>query len=366
MARRFLENRLGFGSIFKLVRAGKELANLYVKFRGKEYAVKSPRLRDAERLLCRLRGEEAHSERMRESGKHPAVSVSELLNDVVADYRDKGRATLQDLTIVVRKHLEPAFAGVTADRLSTPEINAYVRRRLKEGVENSTVNRELSALKRAFRLGYAHFPPKVDRIPHIELLPEDNVRTGFLQPDQYERLKLELPPYFRTLFVVAYHVGSRKGELLGLLWPQVELDTDPPTITLWSGTTKNRKGRTLPVYGDIIDELQEQSRVHRESFPNCAFVFHHEGKPLLEFYKTWRSACKRAGVEGLLFHDLRRSAVRNLTRAGVPRPQAMAITGHRTESVYARYDIVDFQDLKDAAAKMERFHAASKGRPLPD
>ena len=91
-------------------------------------------------------------------------------------------------------------------------------------------------------------------------------------------------------------------------------------------------------------------------FPQCAFVFHLEGQPLQSFREAWATACKKAGAEDLLFHDLRRSAVRNLTRAGVPRPQAMAITGHKTESVYVRYDIVDFQDLRDAATKMERFH----------
>lgn len=188
------------------------------------------------------------------------------------------------------------------------------------------------------------------------MLPEDNVRKGFVVEEQYRALLDNLPPYLRPLLVVAYHVGNRKGELLGLLWSQVELDAEPPTITLWSGTTKNKKGRTLPIYGEMLDCLWEQKRLRDQKYPKCAFVFHVDGQPLQTFRKAWATACKKAGAEGLLLHDLRRSAVRNLTRAGVPRPQAMAIAGHKTESVYVRYDIVDFQDLRDAAAKMERFH----------
>ena len=81
MARLFLENKLGFGSVFKVVKAGVERPNLYVKFKGKEYPVKSPRVRDAERLLCRLRGEDARSEKTSEGpgAKPTTVSVSELL-----------------------------------------------------------------------------------------------------------------------------------------------------------------------------------------------------------------------------------------------------------------------------------------------
>jgi integrase len=71
--------------------------------------------------------------------------------------------------------------------------------------------------------------------------------------------------------------------------------------------------------------------------------------------KGWQEACERAGVPGLLFHDLRRSAIRNMTRAGIPRPVAMAISGHKTESVYRRYDIVSGGDLEAAGTTMERF-----------
>jgi len=101
------------------------------------------------------------------------------------------------------------------------------------------------------------------------------------------------------------------------------------------------------------------------NFPQCPWVFHEKGRRIQSFRKAWASACQRAGVPDLLFHDLRRSAVRNMERAGIPRTIAMAISGHKTESVYRRHDIVAERDLTYAAARLESYleMQAQKGQP---
>ena len=76
------------------------------------------------------------------------------------------------------------------------------------------------------------------------------------------------------------------------------------------------------------------------------------GTPIKSLRRAWRTACKQAGVPWLLLHDLRRSAVRNLERAGVSRSVAMKLTGHKTENVYRRYAIVAENDLREAGAKL--------------
>ncbi len=107
--------------------------------------------------------------------------------------------------------------------------------------------------------------------------------------------------------------------------------------------------------------LELALKVRDEKFPNCPWVFYgEEGERLYWFYRAWESACKRAEVPDLLFHDLRRSAVRNLERAGVPRKIAMSISGHKTENVYRRYDIVVERDLADATARMDQYFGAMK------
>lgn len=88
------------------------------------------------------------------------------------------------------------------------------------------------------------------------------------------------------------------------------------------------------------------------------WLFHDDsGKPITSFRTAWLGACKRAGIRRLP-HDLRRTAVRNLERAGVPRSAAMKMVGHKTESIYRRYSIVDAKVLEEAAVKLAMLQAA--------
>jgi integrase len=183
------------------------------------------------------------------------------------------------------------------------------------------------------------------------MLTEDNVRSGFLDDAGYLRLRRELPDYLRPIFVVAYHVGNRIGELRKLIWTQVDFANDQ--ILLKPGTTKNKRGRALPIYGDMRELLRMERDIRDTQFPKCSHVFHHHGHPIVDYRKAWASACKRADVPGLLFHDLRRSAIRNMRLAGIPENVAMEISGHRSRSVFDRYSIVGGREIRDAAEKME-------------
>jgi integrase len=98
----------------------------------------------------------------------------------------------------------------------------------------------------------------------------------------------------------------------------------------------------------------------RDRHFNTEFIFTGSNQRIGSFYKAWKSACKRAGLEGLLFHDFRRTGVRNLVRAGVPERVAMAISGHKTRAVFERYNIVSGRDLMDAATRMESYFANKK------
>jgi integrase len=142
----------------------------------------------------------------------------------------------------------------------------------------------------------------------------------------------------KTLFVVGYHTGVRKGELLMVRWVQV--DFKAREIRLRHGETKNDEGRTLPIYGDMMPWLEMSWTEHKAKCPECPWVLQKDGERIKSFRKAWASACRCADVPGLLFHDLRRSAVRNMEHAGIPRKTAMAISGHKSEEVYRRYAMV--------------------------
>lgn len=137
-------------------------------------------------------------------------------------------------------------------------------RRADEAAD-ATINRELELIKRSFVLALRCDPPKVARVVHVPMLVEDNVRTGFLDDAAYVALRHELPEYLRPIFVMAYHVGNRLGELRWLLWSQVDFEQNQ--IRLNPGTTKNKKGRTLPIYGEMREWLLMQKSIRDAKFP---------------------------------------------------------------------------------------------------
>ena len=161
-----------------------------------------------------------------------------------------------------------------------------------------------------------------------------------------------MPDHLKTLLVVGYHCGNRLGELRKLRWLQVDLEAKE--IRIERSQAKSKKGRTIPIYGDMLEWLQWQSG---RRVDGCDLVFNWNGKPLGSHLKGWDKACLAAECPGLHFHDLRRSAIRNMERAGIPRHIAMQISGHRTEIVYRRYDIVVDADLKAAGEKLAAYHA---------
>jgi len=191
----------------------------------------------------------------------------------------------------------------------------------------------------------------VQRQPVITKLEENIARQGFLEQDQYERLLEELPLNLKALFLCSYHTGARKNELRRIRWEQV--DFEGQLIRLSGGQTKTKKARTLPIYGDMARWLERQ----RETCPaGCPWVFHGaHGCQVDNHLNGWPDACKRAGLPGLLFHDLRRSAVRNMKRAGIQDRVAMEISGHRTRSIFDRYNIIDVADLQSAGERLEEY-----------
>jgi integrase len=150
----------------------------------------------------------------------------------------------------------PAILIISLGQSTSSRIKEYIESRLKI-VKPGTVNRELALLHRAFQLAYNQDPPLVARVPHFPKLTEDEPRKGFLKPESYQKLLFELSEELRLLFVVAYHVGLRKGALLRIKWSQVDL----PAQTIWmKGRRSNRKPEPL-----AVPNLWRHGQVHRNA-----------------------------------------------------------------------------------------------------
>ena len=307
--------------------------------------------REAGRLLKRRLGEVVTG---KFAGLTPErIRIRELTAEVVQDYRENHRASLMQVERRIALHITPMLGDIRAADFGTSDLKRYIAYRRRQKASNASINRELAILKRAFYLAAESDPPRVNRVPHFPMLEENNVREGFLEHEAYMKLRSVLPDGVQLLFVVAYHVGCRTGELLKVKWSQV--DPVANRIQLAPRTTKNKQPRTLPIYREMIERLRLEKQILDTKYPDCQAVFHRQGRPIRNFKKAWAAARKKAGLEGLLFHDLRRTAVRNMVRAGIPEKTAMAISGHKTRSVFDRYNIVNDRDLTEAAGKLERY-----------
>ena len=284
-------------------------------------------------------------------GKMPGVyfdrtTFDELAKSFILDYELNKRKSLERAQIST-KHLEKSFRNMLVVNISTAKIKEYINSRLESGAANGTVNRELAALKRMFKIGAEETPPKVDRVPHIPMLKEAMPRKGFFEHKDYLKILKELPSEIRGVVTFGYCTGCRRGEILGLTWERVDLKER--IVRFEAGDTKNSEARTIYLDDELLKLLKIQN-LRREK--DCDYVFHRAGKKIRDFRATWKRACKEAGVDGKLFHDLRRTGVRDMIRAGIPQVVAMRISGHLTPSVFDRYNIVNEKDLKDAATKL--------------
>ncbi len=301
-------------------------------------------------------------------GKLPSVHFEKVAFDDLAelfinDYKINNKKSLDRAELSIR-HLKDFFDNIEITNITTPKIQKYIKYRIDEKASNGTINRELSALRRMLNLGYQQSPPLVDRIPTIIKLKERNVRTGFFEHEEFLKIRDALPDYIRGLVTFAYKTGWRSDEIKSLTWSQV--DKLKWTVRLEVGSTKNDEGRIIYLDNELREVFIKQMELQKRNntifplvFPNCKV-----NGQIDNFRKAWNTAFKKTGIPKKLFHDLRRTAVRNMIRAGIPEVVAMKISGHKTRSVFDRYNIVNEADLKIAAERQEKYLSESLGTDL--
>jgi len=299
------------------------------------------------------------------------TALSDLTTMLIDDYRAHGRRSIDRAEDAVER-LHQFFGkdaraiGITADRITAYRAHRQQQTYKGKPVANATINYELAMLRRAFRL--AARAGRVAARPEFEMLHVDNARVGFFEADQFAAVVDQLPDYLKPVAQTAYITGWRtKSELLTRQWRHVDLDAG--WLRLDPGEGKTGEARNFPLTPDLRAILEAQrehvSGIEKATGQIVPWVFcHSDGTRIKDFRYVWAKACKTAGVPGRLVHDLRRTAVRNLERAGVPRSAAMKMTGHKTETVYRRYAIVDEGMMRDAAEKLAALHGADRHRAV--
>jgi integrase len=251
--------------------------------------------------------------------------IEQLLELHIKEQTRLQRADVHHVRSRIQNHLGPALGHILVNRFATKDVENYIDARLASGVASSTVNRELACLKTALRIGFDH--NLVHRLIRWKKLPELNVRSGFLDHDDYRRLLIELPEDLKLLLVFGYHYGIRKAELLRYRWAYVDWFSKEMRIP--QPEAKNREPKTIPFYGDVETWLEMQKERHDAECPKSPWIFSRSGRAIKDFRVSWSNAVERSGLQDSLgwFHDLRRSAVRNMTNAGLDQKLAMSISG---------------------------------------
>jgi len=285
------------------------------------------------------------------------VRYEEIARDLREHYQTTGARNLKEVETRLQ-HLDRFFKSRRVAALSQADATSYVLKRQSNGASNATINRELAILTRMLRLAYE--TSKLMRIPVIRKLKEKAPRQGFFEREQFEAVRQRLRPDLQAAVAIAHAYGWRmQSEVLALERRQVDLDSG--TLRLDPGAAKNDEGRVVYLTPELkallaaqLERVGELSKRTRQIVPH---LFPHltgrrAGTRRGDFRKAWTTACQKAGVPGMLRHDLRRTAVRNMVNLGVPERVAMKVTGHKTRSVFDRYHIVSPGDLQDVARRL--------------
>ncbi len=345
----------GMGRIFQ--RKGSSFWWISFYRRGKEIreSSRSANRKEAEKLLRhRIREIGAESLGLKPFVGHSAdrIMMDSIFKNLVSDYSIRGVNSLDFIY-----HLKPIreyFGDMRAVDVTEVVIDRFIRECQDAGKSDATINRETQLLGQTFRLAVERktlaMAPKVRRIPNA-----DKPREGFFERPEFEAVVKHLPADIQDFTRFAYLTGWRKGEIASLRWEDVDLLGG--IIRLRGENSKNKKPRKVALEGELLKLIQRRASsreiITESGVRSIALVFHRDGLPVRSFRKAWTSACKGAKVPGKLFHDLRRTAIRNMVRAGVSESIAMRISGHKTASVFRRYDITTETDLREAARKTE-------------
>ena len=290
------------------------------------------------------------------------IRYGDLRAALLHNYTERGNKSLPTLangdeTIWGLKALDEFFEykhgqmGLPLTRMTTDAAREFVRKRQMEGVANSTINGSLACLRRM--LNIAHEDGKIQIVPKIRLLKAGAARKGFLPREKFDELLGHIPANLKPLITFLYYCGVRVGEAQQIQWSQVELNA--ALIRLEEEQTKTGEPRKVPLPDVLVKMLESQE-------PKEGTVF-----DVTNLRKAWHKSCAASGLgtledvegsynkryNGLIIHDLRRSAIRNLVTAGVSEKVAMSISGHKTRSVFDRYHIVDAKDVTQAMKRVE-------------
>jgi integrase len=252
------------------------------------------------------------------------------------------------------------FGGMPVYKITTAKMREFVAHRMEQGLTGPAVNRDLALLRLMLNLAVAE--RMIQSASKVPMQREAEPREGFVERPVFEQIRAAMPEHLRPYLTFQYESGCRPGATKRIIWQWVNLDAKE--ITLPAYVVKNRKPLIVPLSNELASMLRQLPKSD-----GLARVFN-----IKNLRNEWEKCCAKLGLgerspvrekgkrvryeySGLLLYDFRRSAARNLIAAGVPQAVAKRITGHKTDAMFSRYNIVETTQLHGAMRKLEAFGA---------
>lgn len=260
---------------------------------------------------------------------------------------------------MLRNHLVPAFGGIALNEIATRHVEAYKAEKIRGGLSPKTVNEHLGILSKCLRDARDWDVP-VGNL-NIRRLRAPKPSYHFLsRPDAARLLAAFRSDRWRAMATLALHTGLRVGELFGLRWEDIDLESGllsvrQSVVRGIIGTPKSDRERHVPLDAQATAALSAVPR-------SGTFVFHREdGRPLAlsTAEGALRRACARAGLRVIGWHVLRHTYASWLAATGTPVPAIQQLLGHSTIEMTMRYAHLAPSALRDAAAALQRYATAS-------
>jgi len=252
------------------------------------------------------------------------------------------------------RQLIPFFGSKLLTDITPQDIEKYrAQRRKRDGVTPAslqTVNNDHIVLKHCLNTAVRRGLLQSNPAAKVPLPDPNNSRDRVLTDDEWTRLYDAAKPHLKPVLLLAYQLGQRLSEILGLTWDRVDLKRG--FVQLRSQDTKTKKPRLIPMTPDVRLALLGLAKVRRLA---SRHVFLFNKRPLRDFRTSFRTAMSEAGVSGFRFHDLRHCAATNLRRAGIDTTTAMQIVGHTYPQMWKRYNHIQEADLTQAAIRLGKY-----------
>lgn len=287
------------------------------------------------------------------SDKERAITFEEWATDYLQLEEIQRLRSLKDRVNVVRLQLIPYFGKKHLTAITPEDVEAYRGQRRKsngKAVSLQTINNDHIILKHCLNVAKRKRLLTTNPATLVPIPCANNERDRVLTAEEWQRLYEVASAHLKPILLAAYHLGQRLGEILNLTWDRVDLHRG--IITLRGVDTKTNKPRQVPMTPQVKTTLVELSKVRDIAHKH---VFVYQRNPVREVKTTFRTACRKAGIENLRFHDLRHCAATNLRRAGVDTTTAMQIIGHKSPLMWKRYNSVAESDLLTAANKLNTY-----------